>query len=544
MPPEIDHRPWIRTKADQRAYDEGMRVVPAHGDRVGEFFARFLRHSKGPHAGQRFALLPWQSDGLLYPLYSWRRPDGSRRFRKVYCEVPKKNGKSTIASGVGLYETCGVGEAGPEVYSAANDRDQAAIVFREAAAMVRSSPALLKRLRILTSIKKIEFPAANGFYKAMSSEANTKEGVNASAIICDELHAWDGWELWDTLKYAGAARVNPLMFIITTAGTDSSSVCWEEHEKAEAIISGESDDVETLAMIYTVPKGWDWREERSWAAANPSYGVTVRIDQMKKAVEDARRYPSEENKCKRYRLNIWTSTDVRYLSSEDWDACGDPGVAAWDKLKGLECFGGIDLSSTTDVTGFSLYFPTVNALLVRFWVPDKAPIGREATTQRRLREWARQGFATVAGERSVDYSSVLETMAAANRDFELVDVGIDRWNCDEVVNGAIALGIKMVGFGQGFRDMSPPCKQIERDLVDRRLKHEANKILGWMVGNVKMIGDDAGNIKPTKQRSKGKIDGFVAAVMARGGAMRQAAKDALRNKPSVYSTRGVMRYPT
>ena len=384
---------WFRKGLDEKAVAAGCWFDIEAAERVRAFFRRFLRHSKGKWAGQPFELLEWQWRDVVAPLFGWKRPDGTRRFRKAYIEVPKKNGKSTLCAGLGLYLLVGDNEPGAEVYSAAADRDQASIVYNEAASMVRASPELSSHLLVTDSRKTIGFPRTSSIYKALSSEVPTKEGLNIHGLIFDELHAQKTRDLWDSLTYGGAAREQPLLIAITTAGWDKNSICYEQRRYAEQVRDGVIEDWSFFGYISAAGEDDDWTDPKLWERVNPSWGVTISADEFAEAANEAQSSPTKENTFKRYRLDIWTEQDIRWLPLERWDACDAvPGV-----LDGRACFGGLDLSSTTDITAFVLLFPANDSsglipVLPFFWIPEENARKRERRDKVPYLTWAREGL--------------------------------------------------------------------------------------------------------------------------------------------------------
>ena len=383
----------MRLPADELAVRDGCWFDIAAATRVRTFFRQFLRHSKGEWAGQAFELQPWQWRDVVAPLFGWKRADGTRRFRNAYIEVPKKNGKSTLCAGLSLYLLIADGEAGAEVYSAAADHEQASIIYREAAAMVRASAELSGHVIPVDSTKRLTFPRGNAFYKALSSEVKTKEGMNIHALIFDELHAQRSRDLWDALTYGGASRRQPLTIAITTAGYDRHSICWEQHQYAEQVRDGVIPDWSFFPYIAAAGVDDDWTKPSVWRKANPSFGVTVNATEFAESAAEAQASPAKENTFRRYRLNIWTQQDVRWLRLKDWDACD--GELDLDEIEGEECYAGLDLSSKTDLTCLGLVFPRDDGRLIvrpRFWCPlDNA---RERSRRDRVPYmlWADQGW--------------------------------------------------------------------------------------------------------------------------------------------------------
>jgi phage terminase large subunit-like protein len=504
---------WVRSEADERAVLEGCWFDLAAAERVRTFFTKFLRHSKGQWAGKAFELLDWQWDRIVARLFGWKRADGTRRFRRGYIEVPKKNGKSTLFSVLSLYLLCGDGEAGAEVYSAAVDRDQASIVYNEAANMVEASPALSGRLSVVRSTKRIAFHRTRSFYKALSADVPAKEGLNAHAVLIDELHAQKTRELWDTLRYAGASRRQPLHLSVTTAGFDRLSICWEQHEYARQVLDGTIHDSAFFAFICAAAPEDDWTDPEVWKAANPSFGITLSADQFAEDCKEAQESPAKENSFRRYRLNQWTEQDVRWLSIEKWDACD--GVPA--DLDGRTCYGGLDLSSTTDVTALALVFPNENGpfdVLVYFWVPEEGAKRRERRDRVPYGQWIREGFIEATPGEAIDYDRIRNQVKELGERYRIQSIAIDRWNATQLATQLHSDGFEMVAFGQGFASMNWPTKKLEEVVLSGRLRHGGNPVLRWMAGNVSIETDAADNWKPSKKKSRERIDGIVALIMA------------------------------
>lgn len=497
---------------DYLAVEEGCYYDSGIADHVVAFFREHLKHSKGEWAGEAFDLLEWQEWSLIRPLFGWIRPDGTRRFRRAYVEVPKKNGKSTLSAGIALYLLKADGEAGAEVYSAAADRDQATIVFREAGSMVKASEGLSELLLITDSKKTIADPATGSLYKALSADVATKEGLNISGLIFDELHAQPNRLLWDTLKYGGASRRQPLFVSITTAGTDRLGICYEQHRYAKGVASGTVLDTQFFGLIYAAGDKDDWEKEETWIKANPSYGITIRKDQFKADFLEAKENVGSQNSFRRYRLNQWTEQEVRWLDMGQWRACNA-------KIPELErktpFFGGLDMASTQDITAFIQVFHE-NGFYMKshFFIPEEQLARRVKRDRVPYDVWQRQGFLTVTRGNMVDEDAVVETILAACAKNKCKEIAYDRWNASHVVQRLTDEGIAMVPIGQGFGSLSYPAKELEKKVIGTALNHGGNPVLEWMAGNVTIETDAAAGIKPSKKKSKEKIDGIVAAVMA------------------------------
>lgn len=528
---------WIKTEADKRAVAAGCRFDLAAAKHVCEFFEEFLKHSKGEWAGKAFELLPWERD-ILYQVFGWMRADGTRRYRRAYVEVAKKNGKSTLGAGIGIYLLLGDDEGGAEVYSAATKRDQAAICHDEAVRMVRASSDLADRLKVNLSTKTVTYESENSKYAALAAEAAGSEGLNIHGLIIDELHAWTNRAFWDSLRYGGAARRQPLVFIITTAGIfDKQSIGWQAHQQAVNVLEGTAEDEEFFAYIATAPKEMDIEDPEAHKLANPSYGVTIDPAEIAKAAKDAKERPSEENIFRRYRLNQWTEQAVRWISMDKWDACQcelDP-----EQFAGQACYGGLDLATTTDTTAFILIFPGDDgeyAVLAWFWTPEEKARERSRRDNVDYLTWANQGFMELTPGNVTDYAFVRAKINELAQRFGIQEIAYDPWNATQLATQLQEDdGIRMVEFRQGYKSMNEPTKFTERLILAGQLHHDGNPVLRWHVSNATIRTDPAGCIKPDKERSTERIDGVVGTIMAIGRAMGEAGS-------SVYEGRGLLTF--
>lgn len=520
------YSPW-KTRGDC-AYD--VRAA----QQAIDFFPRFLVHIKGELAGKPLYLEPWQA-AIVASIFGWKRPDGTRRFRVVYIEVPRKNGKSTLSAGVALLFLYLDDEPGAEIYSAAADADQAAIVFELAKENVLRQRALEKRSKVyrrsITSYDGGGLPRAA--YKVLSSDAHTKHGYNPSVIIADELHAHESRELWDVLNTGTGARRQPLTVAITTSGFDKHTICYEQHEYAEKVIDGLEDGA-FLPVIYAAGKDDDWRQEATWRKANPNFGVSVSADYLARECQRAQETPSYENTFKRLHLDVWTEQDVRWLAMDDWDQCA--GAAPLDSLDGKTCFAGLDLSTTTDVSALSLVFPDGEGgydLLPYFWIPADSIVKRSRRDRVPYDAWQNQGLVCATPGNIVDYSLIRAKLNELNERFHIATVAVDPWNATQVMTWLDGDGFEVAKCGQGFASMSAPTKELERLVLSRQLRHGGNRPLRWMAQNVTIETDAAGNMKPSKKKSTERIDGMVATIMAIGAAMESEGD-------MIYNRRGLI----
>lgn len=500
-----------------------------------EFIAR-LKHTKGRWAGSPFKLLPWQRD-FVTRLFETRRPDGKRQYRTAYVEVPRKNGKTELAAAIALYLLFADKEPGAEIYSAAADRDQAAICFHAAAQMVRQSPGLSKRCKIIDSQKRIVVPTIGSFYRAISADAHTKHGFNAHGVIADELHAWPDRELWDVLATSMGAREQPLMLAITTAGYDRHSICWEQHEYARKVADGIVDDPTFLPVLFAADEEDDWTSEATWRKANPSLGETIGLDFLRQECRKAQEIPAYENTFRRLYLNQWTRQESRYIPMHRWDECDAPVDP--DALIGRRCYGGLDLASTTDVAAFVLVFPPEEdggayQVLPFFWVPEEGMLERSRRDRVPYDLWVRAGLIEATPGNVIDYGAILATIDRLAIKYDIAEIAFDRWGATRIVQDLEDRGMTVAQFGQGFASMSPPTKELLNLVLAGKLAHGGNPVLRWMADNMVVRQDPAGNVKPDKSKSTEKIDGMVALIMALDRALHYTQHG------SVYAERGVL----
>ena len=502
-------------------------------------FIQCLCHTKGTWAGKPFELLDWQEQ-IIRDIFGILKPNGYRQFNTAYIEIPKKMGKSELAAAVALLLTCGDFEERAEVYGCAADRQQASIVFEVAADMVRMCPALSKRVKILTAAKRIVYIPTNSFYQVLSAEAYSKHGFNIHGVVFDELHTQPNRKLFDDMtKGSGDARMQPLYFLITTAGTDTKSICYETHQKAKDIIEGRKIDPTFYPVIYGADENDDWTDPKVWKKANPSLGITVGIDKVRAACESAKQNPAEENAFRQLRLNQWVKQAVRWMPLEKWDRCAF--AVNEDELEGRVCYGGLDLSSTTDITALVLVFPPTDdddryIVLPYFWIPEDCMEQRVRRDHVPYDIWERQGLMQTTEGNVIHYGYIEKFIERLGERFNIREIAFDRWGAVQMVQNLEGMGFTVVPFGQGFKDMSPPTKELMNLVLGEKIAHGGHAVLRWMMDNIFIKTDPAGNIKPDKEKSTEKIDGAVATIMALDRAIR-CGND---TSASVYDGRGLL----
>ncbi len=499
-------------------------------------FINNLKHTKGVWHGVPFDLLPWQ-DKIVSDIFGTVKEDGYRQYNTAYVEIPKKNGKSEIAAAIALYLTCADNEWGAEVYGCAADRQQASIVFDVAIDMVDQCPALKKRIKPVISQKRLVYMPLGSFYQVLSAEAYTKHGLNVHGVIFDELHAQPNRKLYDVMtKGSGDARKQPLFFLITTAGTDRNSICYEVHQKADDLLRGKKIDPTFYPVIYGIKEDADWTDEKNWYKANPSLGHTIDIEKVRAAVLNAKENPAEENIFRQLRLNQWVKQSVRWMPMDLWDKCSyEVNI---EKLKGRECYGGLDLSSTNDITAFVLIFPPTPTddkyyVLPFFWIPEENLKLRVKRDHVPYDVWQKQDFLKTTEGNVIHYGFIESFIEELGKKFNIKEIAFDRWGAVQMVQNLEGLGFTVVPFGQGYKDMSPPTKELMKIALENKIAHGGHPVLSWMMDNVYVRTDPAGNIKPDKEKSTEKIDGVVALIMALDRAVRKAIKE------NIYEKRGM-----
>lgn len=510
----------------------------AKADRAVTFIEN-LCHTKGKWAGKRFWLLPWQEQ-LIRDIFGIVKPDGCRQFRTAFVEICKKVGKSELAAAIALYLLYADNEPSAEVYGAAADRQQASIVFDVARQMVEMSPALMKRSKLMAATKRIVNYGNAGFYQVLSAEVGSKHGFSISGLVFDEIHTQPNRQLYDVLtKGSSDARANPLHFIITTAGNDRNSIAYELHNKAVDILEGRRVDPTFYPVVYGLKDDEDWEDEANWYKVNPSLGYTVDIERLRDAYREAKQNPADEITFKWLRMNMWVSSTTAWIP----DAIYMKGNQEIDfqALEGRECYAGLDLSSAEDITALILMFPPRDSdekyvVLPFFWIPEETIPRRVKAASVPYDVWEKKGFIMATEGNVIHYDFIEHFIEELGEKYHILEIAFDRWGATQMVQDLEGMGFTVVPFGQGYSSMSAPSKEFYKVLMEGRMVHAGHPVLRWMAGNVVIDTDPAGNIKVTKARSKEKIDGIVAAIMALDRCIRNEGQQ----QGSVYDQRGLL----
>jgi phage terminase large subunit-like protein len=549
---------WVRLACERHARD--LETCEERGfwfdeDTAKKAIAFFylLKHSKGEWAGMLIHLEPWEQF-IIAMIFGWRRDDsdrwmetdlngvvedsrGTRRFRNAYLEVARKNGKTSIIAGTGLYLLLADGEPGAEIYSVATKKDQAGISHSEATRMAKSSPAISREVTIFRNNIHIVDTASK--FEPLGSDSETQDGLNIHGVLADELHRWKTRDLWDVLETATGSRRQPLMIAITTAGYDRHSLCWQQHEFTQKVLEGVLEDDTWFGIIYTIDDNDRLDDESIWVKANPNLGVSKKWNDMRLLAARAKEMPSQLNAFQRLHLDIWTQSETKWISFEHWAACS--GAVDPLGLRGRSCYGGLDLSSNIDISALLLVFPPAAEsdpfnILCRFFIPEDAILERVRRDRVPYDVWVRQGYITATPGAVIDYDWILHQIDEDAKVFDIREIAFDRWGATKIQTDLMDRGGDdwLVQFGQGFASMAAPMKELERLILEHKLAHGNNPVLNWMANNLVVRMDPAGNLKPDKEKSIEKIDGMVALVMALDRALRHEPP-----KRSVYEDRGL-----
>lgn len=520
--------------------------------RAVRFIETHARHVKGELAGKPLLLEVWQR-AWVGNLMGWLRPSGARRFRQSLCYIPRKNGKTTLAAAIVLYLLVSDDEPGAEVYSAAGAKDQAAKIWEILDTMRDMNPALRERTQSYAGPKTMTYPARNCVYKAIPSDAKLQHGGDSHGVVIDELHVLKNDQLVEVLTSSVASRRQPLVLYLTTADFAGDSPCNDEHARALSVCRNDGDpeqagyDPEYLPLVFEVDKEADWRKVRTWKLANPNLGLSPRLDYLDAKAREAERSPRKLNTFLRLHLNVQTDADVAFVPLTLWDGC--KGAHAWrdliDELKGEPCYLALDLASRKDLASLGAFFPKHNAVLCWSWMPkDRASdLARGQKGDSKWLRWGELGktYRTRVLElcpgRSIDQDMVKARVAWCVKRYEVQLLEFDRWGSHKIRTELRNSGLVVEEYGQGYKDMSEPTKELEQMWLDGELQHGGHPILRQAASNVMVQEDPAGNLKPNKQTSTGPIDPFVVCVMGVGGAM---VSGPVERKRSVYDERGVL----
>ena len=519
-----DRHLWLLKTAQKKGYTWDLKAARKAID-----FFPFLRHLKGEWVGCPFNLEPWQMFIVGY-IFGWKNAEGLRVVRTAYIEIPRKNGKTTLAAGLSLLLLVGDDEPGAEVFCAATKREQACYVFNPAKEMVRRSPALSRRLK---SYKlNINDPATFSKFEPLGADKNTLDGLDAHGMIIDELHAHKTREVWDVLVTATGSRRQPLVLAITTAGLGGKpTICREQHDYGERILKGIVEDDSYFIYIATIDEGDKWTDEKAWLKANPGLGTIKKWDVVREDFKKAKENPAFQNTFRRYHLNEWTQQETRWMDLRWWDATA--GIVLPEKLKGRLAYGGLDLANKIDIAAFALVFPPPLAewesglweVLWYFWIPEEAMVERSLRDKVPYDQWVREGFIKATPGAVISYAEIRDDILALSKRYKFRAFGYDPWNAEATAQELEAEGLEPIEVRPLYRFISTPTKELMRLVKEKRLRHGGNPVARWMADNFVVVQDKDGNVRPEREKSSEKIDGMVALIMSLAVALRLAQED-------------------
>lgn len=515
------------------ALDKGWHFDKKAASRAIRFIES-LKHTKGEWAGQKFLLEPWQQF-IVWNLFGWKLSDGTRRFRYAYIEIARKNGKTALSAGIGLYMLFADGESRPEVYSAATVKDQARICFSDAAEIVKVTD-LKKYLTVFRN--SITYEGKGGLFKPLSSDYGTHDGLNPSCGIIDEYHAHKDSGMFDVIKSAFGARKQPLMFIITTAGFNKNGACYAYRQNVIKVLRGVNQDDSLFAIVYTLDKKEEWDNPKMWIKANPNLGVSISPDYLAGQIMDAKNRPEAVRNVMTKNVNLWVDAEKTWILDDAWMKCiGQTDPAS---LQGCDCWGGLDLSNVSDITAYVMLFHENGKFQVLpfFWIPEEKMLEKISKENINYDKWVAEEYVKVTPGNVVDYDFVKADILRIVADYNLKSSAYDRWNSSQTIIDLSNEGMEFSPFGQGFGSMSAPTKQFETLVLSGDLEHFGNPVLRWMLSSTVVKTDPAGNKKPDKEKSVQKIDGIVASIMALGEWMTANAN----NDSDPYNGRGLLHF--
>lgn len=532
----VDACKWVKLACQRQADDLKDKTIgfifdEARANRVVKF-AEALPHIKGSqYAGKKLEMMDWQCF-ILTTVFGWVDKTGNRRFKTAYIEVPRKNGKSTMSAPVALYLLAADGEPGAEVYSAATTRDQARIVWADAKHMVDRSAGLRSALKVETSAHSIYIGPSASAFKALSKDNNGNlDGLNIHGAIIDELHGHPNRALWDVIETGTGARAQPLIWAITTAGSNRAGICYEQQSYVRKILDGVHDDPTYFGVIYTIDEGDDPFDPAIWAKANPNYGVSVSPDDLARKALKAQQMAAAQNNFLTKHLNVWVNADSAWMNMQYWDKCADPALKE-ESFYGADCVVSCDLATKIDVAAkVKLFWKNIDGerhyyAFGKYYLPEEAAEdGRNTYYQ----GWAIENRLVLTPGNVTDFSVIEDDLREDARKFNVTTAGFDPWQASAIIQRLQQDGLPVLEFRQTVQNMSEPMKELEALVLQGRFHFDGDPVLTWMISNVVCHTDAKENIYPRKERSENKIDGAVALIAALGMAMVNSDDEASFN---------------
>ena len=528
---------WVRAACQRHLDDLENESLPfvydiSKAERVCKFISG-LQHVKGKWARERLkiTLEPWQVF-ILCVVFGWVNENGIRRFRTVYIEVPRKNAKSTITAGVGLYMLTLDGEEGAEVYSAATTRDQARIIFQVGQQMARKDSGFREHYGLQVNAHNMNVLMTGSKFEPLSADASSLDGLNVHGGLIDELHAHKTREVFDVMETATGSREQPLLWNITTAGSNRAGICYEQRTYTTKLLDKVAVDESYFGIIYTIDDNDSWTEEASWIKANPNYSVSVSPDDLARKCRKAMEMPSATNNFLTKHLNVWVNADTAWMDMRKWNQCADQTLTP-DMFEGEKCIVSLDLASKIDIAAQIQVFRRDDHYYVfgKYYLPEDTI---ESSGNSQYDGWARAGRLTPTPGNVIDYEYIKDDMRDFSSRFEVTEVPYDPFQATQLSVEMLQEGFPMVEMRPTVLNFSEPMKELEKLVLSGKLHHDGCPVLTWMVSNVVCHLDLKDNIYPRKERPENKIDGVVALIMALGRLMTYESTE------SVYKERGII----
>jgi phage terminase large subunit-like protein len=515
---KIDACLYVRQACERQLRDleqnnSPYRFDPEAAERICRF-AELLPHVKGPHAGHRIRLAPWQTF-ILSTAFGWMRRDTHRRrFRRVYIEVPRGNGKTTMSDAPALYMLAADGEGGAEVYSAARTRDQAKIAFWTAQQMARKSPDFLNSLGVEVLAHRIVQSRSASYYEAVSADADSLEGKNVHFGLIDEFHAHRSRDVYDAIETGAGKRNQSMLWAITTAGSDKTGICYEQRAYVLNILKRTVDDENYFGIIYTIDDGDDWTAEETWRKANPNFAVSVEPEHIAMQCRKAMQSPASQASFLTKHLNVWIQTDQALFDMRAWERCADESLSL-QMFEGEPCIVAVDLASKTDMAAIVLLFEREGRFFPfgKFYLPEAAV---EEARNASYRGWALRGRLILTPGDVIDFDQIEADLLEISRRFRLREIAYDPWQATHLATRLQQQGASAIEFRQTVANFSEPTKELDALMRSGKIVHDGDPVLSWMIGNVVGHYDAKENVYPRKERPENKIDGAIALIMALG----------------------------
>jgi len=529
---------WTRLAVERHLRDleelDGYYFDEEEGQKAVKI-ASLLKHTEGEFARKPFNLQPWQAF-ILYVLYGWKKDDGNNRFTKAYIEVPRKNGKSEFSCVPAIKGFLFDDEASAQIYSAATKMEQAKIVFKKIRSMLNmlSQDSNWVKDRVEVRRHDILHSQNESIIKALSSDAHTLDGLSPYVAVIDEYHAHKNSDVLDVIESGMGARVNPLLFIITTAGFNTEGPCYQLRKSMQDVLEGRVESNSEFAIIYTLDEKDDWKDEQVWEKANPNYGQSVRPGFLKQQFTQAiNKGGQQEVNFKTKYLNIWVRSSETYIQDEKWAACSFGEVIK----DGDAVHIGVDIASTNDIAAVALLFPPNERseryrVRMKYYLPEESIEDRRKTGEAPYKKWVDDGWITLTPGNVIDQKFIEQDVLELNKKYNVKTIDVDPWNATYFINSLDAKGIEAFDFYQSHRKYNEPTVKLQALVEEQKIDHYDDPVLRWMISNVVLKANHEGHVKPDKSSRKNKIDGVAALLMAYGGHLytKQEPEDPYKNR--------------